>query len=159
MKKIFAYTFLFFSFFGTVPLISHAAIQCPASIQSAPDTSLLLVRCKYGQAIVGNNGQVLECECGFKDVIAELKKIINFIFLLALPVTVIAIAISGIRILFSMGKPGEMVRARKMLMSVIIGFLYVLGAWLLVYTIVSYLLRPEYYTPFLGSDGPNQTSQ
>jgi hypothetical protein len=121
-----------------------------------PDRSLLIVRCKNGPAITDIRGTIVECECGAKDVLAQVQKIINFIFLLALPVTVIAIALSGIRILFSMGKPGEMVRARKMLMSIIIGFLYVLGAWLLVYTIVSYLLKPEYYTPFLGGQTPSQ---
>jgi hypothetical protein len=154
------YTKLFFALliaisFQTMPLFA-AANTVPAS--NADHISLLIVRCKGDgtdkSLIPGTN----EHECGFTDAIAEIKLLINFIFLLSVPVTVMAIAWSGIQILLSQGNASKLSDAKKRLFSIIKGFLFVLGGWLLVYTIASYLLRPEFYTPFLGGNNSTNNS-
>lgn len=133
-----------------VPQQAHAAdaTTCRAP---AGDYSLLLVRCRYGNAIPGTN----ECECGFRDVVAEIKQLINFAFLLAMPLTVIAITWAGIQILLARGNPGKINEAKKLATQVLTGFIIVLTAWLIVYTITSNLMRPEFYTPFLGDQNSN----
>jgi hypothetical protein len=158
MKKLTtlsALTFLFVILgIQVMPLVAHAE-------------SIILVDCKYGQDGNGNpkiqvknpdgSSRGVEIECGFLDAIAQVKKLINFGFILALPVVVVAIALSGIRILLAQGNSGELTKAKQLLQKILIGFMFVLGAWLIVYTISSYLLRPEFYNVFLGD--PNAPEQ
>jgi hypothetical protein len=123
--------------------------QCPDP--NAADKSIILVTCKYGSnAIKDKQGNVLECECGFKDVIAQIKKLINFAFLIALPIVIIALTYAGIKILLSLGNPSALTEAKRLLWQVIKGFLIILCAWLIVYVIVSNLLQESFYNMFLG---------
>ena len=122
--------------------------------------SFLLVRCKGDGTAKTLITGTTEHECGFQDAVAEVKLLINFLFLLSVPVTVMAIAWSGIQILLAQGNTGKLNESKKRLTSILKGFLFVLGGWLLVYTIAKFLLKPEYYQPFLGGNSSaNSSSQ
>ncbi len=128
----------------------------PAS--TADHLSYLIVRCKGDGTDKTLIPGTTEHECRFPDVIAEIKLLINFVFLLSVPVTVAAIAWSGIQILLAQGNAGKLSDVKKRLVSILKGFLFVLGGWLLVYTIANFLLKPEYYTPFLGGNSGTSNS-
>jgi hypothetical protein len=134
--------------------------------------SMLLVDCKYGtkvqidgngNAVLDSKGQPVrvpatlpngETECGFQDVINEIKKLINFAFLLAVPITIFALAWSGVKILLAVGNTSKIAEARRTMTMVIVGFLFVLCAWLIVYTLASCLVQERFYSPFLGGSSP-----
>jgi len=151
MKTLRIFSLLFFVLmmaFQLVPVTANAA-------------SLIMVDCNYNangtvrdttkQKIPGTS----EYECGFPDAIAQIQKLINAIFLLALPIVVISITWSGIQILLAQGNSGALNKAKELFRKVIVGFLIVLVAWIFVYNISSYLLCPRYYTPFLGGNIPD----
>jgi hypothetical protein len=137
---------------GIVLLLTLVITVAPVFVQAE---SVILVDCKYGHNGDGTpklpNGEV---ECGFLDAIAQIKKLINFFFLAALPIIVIAIAWSGIKILLAQGNTSELKNAKELLQKILTGFFFVLVAWLLVHNIASYFLCPKYYTPFIGGGVP-----
>src|SRR3989338_2016494 len=55
-----------------------------------------------------------------------------------------AFAYAGILLLTSGGSEGKKDEAKKIFTKVLIGYLWILGAWVIVYTIVNVLLEPSY---------------
>lgn len=140
--------------FQVAPVVVHAE-------------SIFLVDCKFGQDGKGNpkiiaknpDGSVkgTYVECGFLDAIAQIKKLVNLAFIIALPIVVIALTMTGIRMLLAQGNASALNKAKELFQKTLIGFIVVLCAWLFVYTLTSYFLRPEFYNVFLGA--PNSPEQ
>jgi hypothetical protein len=153
MKYLFSTTLALFMMWSVIqitpqPLQAAVSPQCPG----VKDYSMVLIRCKYGKQIPRiNPNDSLECECGFYDAVDEIAKLVNFAFFAALPITVVALTWAGIRILLSQDSASKLQEAKKFLTHVIVGFIIVLTAWLIIYTISKNLLKPGqgYYETFL----------
>lgn len=87
-------------------------------------------------------------ECGFPHLLQLVVSLINFLILLSTILATAAFAYAGILLITSGGNPGKKDEAKKIFMKVLIGFLWILGAWLLVYTISTALLKDGFF--FLG---------
>ena len=83
-------------------------------------------------------------ECGLDDVIILIKNIINAIILLAIPFMTLALMWVGFLILTAQGNVNKIQEAKRITKNVFIGFVFILTAWLIVYTIVTYFLDPKY---------------
>ncbi|MBX4188995.1 hypothetical protein KW785_00155 [Candidatus Parcubacteria bacterium] len=83
-------------------------------------------------------------ECGFADVIHLIKVVINDITVLATLLTVVACVMIGFILITSNGKPGALDKAKSMAGSVLTGYVIILVAWVVVYTITSTLLYSDY---------------
>lgn len=82
--------------------------------------------------------------CEFKHLVELTQNLItNLIFLSTLLATAVFVYI-GIILLTSGGNETAMTRAKGMAKKVVIGYLWILCAWLLIYTITSALLGPGY---------------
>ncbi|MDQ3076665.1 MAG: pilin [bacterium] len=79
-------------------------------------------------------------ECGLDDFIILIKNVINSIIVLSIPIVTIALTWVGILLLTAQGNVGKITQAKQIAKSVIIGFVFILTAWLIVYTLVSVLL-------------------
>jgi hypothetical protein len=124
----------------------------PAVLRDA-NGNVAVLRNGNGEPITDPEGRpIVEIECGFQDIINEIKKLINFAFLLAVPITIFALAWSGIKILLAVGNTSKIAEARRTMTMVIVGFLFVLCAWLIVYTLTSCLVQEKFYSPFLGGN-------
>jgi hypothetical protein len=147
-----------FSLFSSGFLIIIILLQVmPMRVHAS---SLLLVDCGIDPMGKVRNGAeqiagTTEYECGFLDFIAEVQKLINFAFIIALPVTIVSLAWAGIKLLLAQGNASGLNEAKKFIQHVLVGFAIVLCAWLFIYNISSYLLCPRYYTPFLGGVVPH----
>lgn len=143
------------SIFFILTLSLGLALALSLAPRQARAESMILIDCKYGN--IGKDGKAVpipntnpaEYECGFGDIIAEINKLVNFAFLLAVPVTMIALTWAGIKILLAAGNMTKVTEAKKMATQVLTGFLFVLCAWLIVYVIASNLLKEDYYTQFI----------
>ena len=82
--------------------------------------------------------------CGFSHVIELINNIITDLVILSTMLATVALVYVGYILLTSRGNPGAMTKAKDIFMKVVIGYLWILGAWLLVYTISSALLKPEF---------------
>ena len=93
------------------------------------------------------NGVLVECTFGH--LILLVQNLINFLIIISTFLATAAFAYAGILLLTSGGNESSLKRAKDIFWKVLIGYLWILGAWLLVYTITSVLLKDEY--SLLGS--------
>jgi len=83
-------------------------------------------------------------ECTFSKLIELAQNLINDLIIISILLATAAFAYAGYILLTSGGNETEKTRAKEVFRKVLIGFLWILGAWLLVYTITSVLLNPGY---------------
>lgn len=83
--------------------------------------------------------QIKAQECGFDDLLFLGRKIINYLALLSIPITAIAFAWAGFLYISSGGSEGKIGKAKEIFWKVMWGFIFVLTAWLIVYTITQFL--------------------
>lgn len=95
-------------------------------------------------------GNLIVCQgttadpCTFGSLIALIKVGISDLVVLATLVAVIVFIFAGFKLLTSGGNPKALSDARGMLLKVLIGYVWILAAWVIVYTITSVLLNPGY---------------
>src|SRR3989344_9358991 len=81
--------------------------------------------------------------CTFSDIVTLTQNLINNLIVLSTFLAVAAFAYAGFLLLTSGGNEPKKNQAKEVFKKVLIGYLWILGAWLLVYTITS-LLEPGY---------------
>jgi hypothetical protein len=94
--------------------------------------------------------------CDFNYFLIEMRTVINWLFVIAIPIAIVLFAFGGI--LYILGTPGNRKKANGVFTATGIGFGIMLVAWVSVYTIVSWLTtgsnssssNPNGITTFLG---------
>ncbi len=90
-----------------------------------------------GHTPISQIGQ-FEDPCDFEDFIQLIRNVIRFIVLyLTLPALVLAIAWAGFLILTSGGNAGKRTEAKDVLLKVVMGLIFMIGAWFIVEMIYS----------------------
>lgn len=87
----------------------------------------------------------VEIRCGFPQFIMLIKNGITDMILLSTLLVVAALAVAGIQLLTSGGNPSKLTAAKDMAWKIVKGYMWILIAWLLVYTITSKLLNADYF--------------
>ena len=82
--------------------------------------------------------------CNIGSVIELIKNGIADLVLISTLLVVVALVISGFRLLTSFGKPKALEETKTMFSKIVIGYGIILTAWVVVYTITSVLLKPEF---------------
>ena len=82
--------------------------------------------------------------CTFNHLIELTQNLITNLIIISTFLATAAFAYAGFLLLTSGGSESAKTRAKEVFRKVLIGYLWILGAWLLVYTITSVLLRPGY---------------
>lgn len=90
--------------------------------------------------------------CTFSHLILLTQNLISHLIVLSTFFATGAFAWAGIILLTSGGNESAKNRAKDIFLKVLKGYLWILGAWLLVYTITSVLLKPGF--SILGAPGP-----
>jgi len=88
------------------------------------------------------NGELVECTFGH--LILLLQNLITNLIIISTFLATAAFAYAGILLLTSGGNEAAKNKAKEIFMKVLIGYLWILGAWLLVYTITRVLLYEGY---------------
>lgn len=86
----------------------------------------------------------VEVPCTFPKLIELAQNLITNLIILSTLLAVIAFAYAGFLLITSGGSEAKASKAKDVALKVLIGFMWILVAWLLVYTITSALLRPEF---------------
>ncbi len=89
--------------------------------------------------------------CEFNDLVTLVTDVINGLIKLATLITTGVLAYAGFKMIFSGGDEGAYKDAKEMALKTVKGYLWILVAWTLVYTITNVLLDPNNYTNLLGS--------
>jgi hypothetical protein len=117
---------------------------------------LLTITCSVALA-QGNQGQsdvpapsLVPCSgattgswtCGVTQFFELIRRLIRFFaFDLAIPAAAIGIAYSGIEMVTKPNNPGARKQAIETIEMIVIGLIWVLGAWLIVHTLVDYVVK------------------
>ncbi len=111
--------------------ISFVALLAPISVFAS---NLLALP---NLIVCGQNGP----DCTFADLFRLGEAIIQFLFYLSIPLTVVGFTYVGYLFMTAGGNSDKVTDAKKIFGGVLKGFLFMLGAWLIVHTIVSPLLN------------------
>ena len=126
-----------------MPIVVDAQLTPPGVEETDPTAGSGLVPCDgVGD---GPNG-----ECTFTHFVQLLQNLINWLIFIAVPLSAIIFTYAGIMYVTAAGDPGKIAQAHGIFKNVAVGFIIVLGAWLIVYTITSTFLRPESGAQLLG---------
>ena len=91
--------------------------------------------------------------CGLADLVLLIQRIIEYIFILILPIAAIIFAYVGYLLMTSGGNADKKSKAKKAMTSLVIGILIILAAWLLVKSVVvSIGVNQNITDPFLNLD-------
>ncbi len=71
-------------------------------------------------------------ECTWEDLVAAVRHIVNQATVLAIGLSVVVIAYAGFKYLTSEGNPGKIKEANNMFIKVVIGMVFIIGAWAIV---------------------------
>ncbi len=93
--------------------------------------------------ILGEGGKVLPV-CNFGSLITLLQVLIHDLVVISTLLAGCVFAYAGFILLTSGGNANAMKQAREIFMKVLKGYLWILAAWLIVYTITNTLLGPGY---------------
>jgi hypothetical protein len=78
-------------------------------------------------------------ECDFADLLTLIRNILNWLVLIAIPMSIITFCYAGF-ILLTTGISDRRTQAKDMLLKVVIGFAVILAAWLIVKLMVTTLI-------------------
>lgn len=90
--------------------------------------------------------QLVPCsgtDCDFQKLMVMFNRIISFLLYLSVPLVLGMIMYTAFKFLTANGDPGKLVNAKKMLVPVAIGIFWVLGAYVVVYTVLDKLITNE----------------
>lgn len=91
-------------------------------------------------------------ECTFADVMTLARVLVNFVFFLSVPICIILFSYAGWLYITSGGDSGKVEEAHTIFKNVATGFAIILGAWLIVHTILVTLLNTNNYNIIQGNN-------
>lgn len=89
-------------------------------------------------------------DCGYADLVKLAQNLITDLTILATMLATVGFIWAGFLLLTSGGDPGKKNEAKNVLWKVFWGFVWVLGSWVVIYTITSTLLKGQGYNSILG---------
>lgn len=105
-------------------------------------SALFWVGCRnvaYAQGLVTDCGSVSSPStgCGWNELLQVVRNVINFVILLAAPCAALAFMWAGVLYFTAAGNESQIKKAHTIFTKVLIGFVIVLSAWLIVWTILN----------------------
>lgn len=79
-------------------------------------------------------------DCGFPHLMELAKNIMDFLITVSIPLSAIVFAYAGFLFMTAAGNEGQVSRAKEIFTKVLIGFVFVLCAWIIVWSITNVLL-------------------
>lgn len=93
-----------------------------------------------GTEVTVVNGQTVY-GCTFEHFVKLAQNLINTLILISIPLTAIAFSWAGFLMVTSAGSEEKIKHGKAIFGKVLVGFLFILSAWLIVYTITTALLN------------------
>lgn len=107
---------------------------------TAPNSDLKYSDFVICDGVVNKNEPNRNVVCSFSALLKTINSIISYMFYISIPIAVILFAYGGL--LYLTGKEKNITDAKKMFITVGQGFVIMLIAWVAVYTVVNWLVKP-----------------
>lgn len=124
MKRSFL-IFAFLALASVTPILVHSA-----------DSGLIFCNTELKDGTFKN-------PCTFESAIELVERIINFVVKFSTLLASLGFIYAGFLLITDQGSEKNVKKARDIMTSIAIGFAFILGAWLIVYTIVNVLVKPD----------------
>ena len=100
-----------------------------------------LVPCGNEKIEAGQPGEYgIANPCKWDHVLELVDRVVRFIlFALLVPIAAIMVAYAGFLMLFSGGSPDKRSKAKNILLNVVIGMFFAIGAWIIIHTLLDIL--------------------
>jgi hypothetical protein len=85
-----------------------------------------------GGADGGTGGVTLPDPLGGKDFVTILKQVVNFLILVAIPITAIMIIYGAYQIMFAGGDTEKVTTGKRTILYTVVGFVIILLAWSII---------------------------
>jgi hypothetical protein len=85
-----------------------------------------------------------EVKCDFAKLLLLFQKGISALVKIATIITVLALIAMGIKLLTSQGNANALSEVKERAKWIMIGYVVILAAWLIIYTILNVLVDPDY---------------
>ena len=125
MKKIFSIAFIFVSLLT----VSNIAYALPTDAQNPKSASFQILPCD-GTDI---NGGV---PCDYNAAVNGFNNIVKFLLYISIPFATVMFAYAGFLYMRVGDNPGNKEKAKKIFINIAIGLSFILGAWLIVHTLI-----------------------
>lgn len=89
-------------------------------------------------------------QCSFNDFIGLIQNVLDWLVIVAIPLAGLMFAYAGWLYLSAQGDTNKIQSAHKVFTNVAIGLVLVIGAWVIVYTIASAVIREDVFNDFLS---------
>lgn len=119
-----------------MPVLVLAQAPLPGDPNFVGPTNTGLVPCDGPASIAKSSDRI----CNFQALLRGINNIINWMFIIAVPISLAAFAYAGI--LFMTGKESNISQGKAIFSNVIWGMVIMAGGWLVVRTIIQGLLSP-----------------
>lgn len=83
-------------------------------------------------------------DCDYYDLLEMVNRIINWIILISIPVAAGVFAFAGLKYMTAADNSGQKSEAKSMINKTLIGFVFILSAWIIVSTVLNVLLDEDY---------------
>ncbi len=113
-----------------------------AAQENPPESQFDLIVC--GEDDNQNNVLDPNEECTYSDLVELVSRLIKALVFVSTFLATAVFAWAGFILLTSGGNPSAKTKAKDMFVKVLIGYLWILAAWLVVYTITNVLLKEGY---------------
>ena len=152
-KKIFASLCLVLVLGAMSVPLSVGAVSESGAVTAGGATASVTSALDPGYLIVCGRSTPDSHPCTVDDFFVLARRVMNLIFYLTIPVVFYVCAYAGWLYMSATDDSAKITKAKKMFKGVIIGFLFVCGAWLIVFTIVDPILNKNAYSTFGTKDG------
>jgi len=142
MKTIASYASVRGVMFG---LLSLAFLISPALVVAQNYNEPGLVKCE-GALTADEIGK--KDKCDFAQLIETIKYLINWMIYITVPIVIVIFAYAGF--LFMTAKESNISKAKHIFSNVVIGFFFMLAAWVIVHSILKFLVRNDSYLFFFN---------
>ena len=102
---------------------------------------IILPSVAFAAGLIPCDGVTVKCD--FNAFAQLINNIINWFIGISASVAAITFSIAGAQILFNPDKPEKIEEAKGMFVKTAIGMLIILGAWLIVHTIIAAIVNPS----------------
>jgi hypothetical protein len=136
-------TFLFFVMFALVPVFAFAQ-PIPGSDDDLPSET----------SIFGDNFQLVPCdgvsikgqgvECDYNALVNGINNLVKYFIYLAHFFAIAMFMYAGFLYMFAGDNPSNVEKAKRIFKNIGIGLFFVYAAWLLVYSLLTYLIDPAF---------------
>jgi hypothetical protein len=154
MKKTFLISGLFLlalavpaiSFAQFIPSQTTTKTEIPGptgnfnSTDDPKDSGFQLVSCN---GIDDPRTEKEEVECTFNHAVETFQRIIKFVLYLMIPIILGMIVYVGFTYITANGDAGKLAKAKSMIIPILLGVFFILAAWLIVFTLLDFLLADK----------------